>query len=103
MRAIGLYPGGRLDWAEVADPRDRVFGVKAVGVNAVDVKQAPPEPGSPPRILGHDAAGVVERVGRAVSLFAPGDRVYYAGSIARPGSFAERHLVDERIAGPMPA
>ena len=31
-----------------------------------------------PRILGWDAAGVVTQVGAEVSLFQPGDEVYYA-------------------------
>jgi zinc-binding alcohol dehydrogenase family protein len=38
-----------------------------------------------------------------VTLFKPGDDVYYAGSIARPGAYAEYGLVDERIAGHKPA
>jgi zinc-binding alcohol dehydrogenase family protein len=53
--------------------------------------------------LGWDAAGVVEAVGEAVSLFAPGDEVYYAGSIVRPGCNSQYHLVDERIAGRKPS
>ena len=53
-------------------------------------------------ILGWDAAGVVERIGPAVTLFKPGDEVYYCGSIARPGCNAEYGLVDERIAALKP-
>ena len=41
-------------------------------------------------------------VGPEVQLFQPGDRVYYAGSITRPGSNSQLHLVDERIVGHMP-
>jgi zinc-binding alcohol dehydrogenase family protein len=37
-----------------------------------------------------------------VTLFKPGDRVWYAGSIARAGSNSELQLVDERIVGRMP-
>ncbi len=55
-----------------------------------------------PRILGWDAAGVVEQVGSEVTLFKPGDEVYYAGSITRPGNYSEIHLVDERIVGHKP-
>jgi NADPH2:quinone reductase len=54
-------------------------------------------------VLGFDAAGVVEAVGEAVTLFAPGDEVFYAGAIGRQGSNAELHLVDERIVGKKPA
>jgi zinc-binding alcohol dehydrogenase family protein len=53
-------------------------------------------------ILGFDAAGIVEAVGPEVTLFAPGDEVYYAGTIVRPGTNAELHAVDERIVGRKP-
>ena len=46
--------------------------------------------------LGRDFAGVVEAVGPDVQGFSPGDAVFYAGSIARPGTNSEFHLVDER-------
>jgi zinc-binding alcohol dehydrogenase family protein len=86
-------------------PRDLRVAVKAVSVNPVDTKvrmRGAPKPGEPPKILGYDAAGVVEAVGSAVTLFRPGDEVYYAGSIARQGTNAEFHLVDERIVGGKP-
>jgi NADPH2:quinone reductase len=54
------------------------------------------------KVLGWDAAGVVKAVGPECTLFTPGDEVYYAGSIARPGTNAELHLVDERIVGRKP-
>jgi zinc-binding alcohol dehydrogenase family protein len=79
--------------------------VKAVSVNPIDTKmrmRAEAKPGEPPKILGYDAAGVVEAVGPEVSLFKPGDEVFYAGSIVRPGTNAEFHLVDERIVGRKP-
>ncbi len=40
--------------------------------------------------------------GRSVTLFKPGDEVWYAGSIIRPGTNSEFHLVDERIVGSKP-
>jgi zinc-binding alcohol dehydrogenase family protein len=86
-------------------PRDLLVRVQAVSVNPVDTKQrmrAAPAAGEPPRVLGWDAVGVVEGVGQDVMLFGPGDEVFYAGSIARPGSNAELHLVDERIVGRKP-
>jgi zinc-binding alcohol dehydrogenase family protein len=54
-------------------------------------------------VLGWDATGIVKSVGPDVTLFKPGDRVWYAGSIARAGSNSELQLVDERIVGRMPA
>ena len=87
-----------------ANGLDLLVEIKAVSVNPVDTKvraSAKPE-GTEYRILGFDAAGVVKQVGSKVSLFAPGDEVFYAGSIARPGTDAEFHLVDERIVGKKP-
>ena len=88
----------------VPGEHDLLVRVEAVSVNPADVKlRARSDPGGEPKILGYDAAGVVEQVGSAVTLFQPGDEVWYAGSIARSGSDAELHLVDERITGPKPA
>jgi zinc-binding alcohol dehydrogenase family protein len=87
------------------ESRDLCVAVKAVSVNPIDTKmrmRAQAKPGEPPKMLGYDAAGVVEAVGREVSLFKPGDEVFYAGSIVRPGTNAEFHLVDERIVGAKP-
>ena len=87
------------------NPRDLLVRVKAVSVNPVDVKVrakvAPPQ--GEVRLLGFDAAGVIEAVGSDTSLFKPGDEVYYSGSIARQGTDAEFHVVDERIVGRKPA
>jgi zinc-binding alcohol dehydrogenase family protein len=93
--------------ADKPDPggRDLRVAIKAVSVNPVDTKvrmRAEPKAGEPPKVLGYDAAGVVDAVGPQVKLFKPGDEVFYAGSIARPGTNAEFHLVDERIVGVKP-
>jgi zinc-binding alcohol dehydrogenase family protein len=86
-------------------PRDLRVAVKAVSVNPIDTKlrmRAAPAAGEPPKVLGYDAAGVVEAAGPEVSLCKPGDEVFYAGSIVRPGTNSELHLVDERIVGRKP-
>jgi zinc-binding alcohol dehydrogenase family protein len=88
----------------VAQGRDLLVEVRAVSVNPVDTKvrkSAKPEAGAW-KVLGWDATGIVKAVGPDVTLFKPGDRVWYAGSIARAGSNSELHLVDERIVGHMP-
>lgn len=84
--------------------RDLLVRVQAVSVNPVDykIRSSIQDKQSTPRILGWDAAGVVEQVGAHVSLFKPGDEVYYAGSITRSGSNSELHAVDERIVGRKP-
>ncbi len=84
-------------------PHDLLVEIKAVSVNPVDTKvrlNAPPNTGH--KILGFDASGIVRAVGEQVSLFEPGDEVFYAGNITRPGTNAELHLVDERIVGLKP-
>jgi NADPH:quinone reductase len=80
---------------------DLLVKVEAVSVNPVDYKQRKVD--SPtPRVLGWDAAGTVEALGKDVTLFKPGDAVYYAGDVTRPGCDSEFHLVDERIVGRKP-
>lgn len=79
--------------------------VAAVSVNPVDTKirrGVKPAAGQP-KVLGWDAVGVVDAVGDAVTLFKPGDRVWYAGDITRAGSNAELQCVDERLVGRAPA
>jgi zinc-binding alcohol dehydrogenase family protein len=90
--------------APVPGPRDLLVRVKAIAVNPLDTKIRGSKKAEEarPRVLGWDAAGVVEAVGGAVSLFKPGDEVYYAGSITRPGANSELHAVDERIVGHKP-
>lgn len=88
-----------------ATGRDLLVKVHAVSVNPVDAKlrvRKAPEAGAW-GILGFDAAGVVEAVGPEVKAFKAGDAVFYAGSITRPGTNSEYHLVDERIVGHKPA
>jgi NADPH2:quinone reductase len=87
-----------------AKGHDLLVEIKAVSVNPVDVKVR--ASASPPadelKVLGWDAAGIVKATGPDVTLFRPGDEVFYAGAINRSGSNAEFHLVDERIVGRKP-
>lgn len=114
MKAVGFYRNHPITEAEslldlevpvpTPGPRDLLVAVKAVAVNPVDykVRSRPTDELSVARVLGYDAAGIVEAVGSEVSLFQPGDRVYYAGDVTRQGSNAQYQLVDERIVGVMP-
>jgi NADPH2:quinone reductase len=83
---------------------DLLVRVEAVSVNPVDTKVRSPklQVEAQPKVLGYDAAGVVEAVGAEVRDFKPGDRVYYAGDVTRAGSNAEFQLVDARLAAEMP-
>lgn len=113
MKAIGYRDAGPISAENsliefetgVPDPgpKDLLVEVRGVSVNPVDVKVRTlmqPEDGA--RILGFDAAGVVKAIGSEVSKFQPGDEVFYAGDLMRPGSNAELQLVDERIVGRKP-
>ncbi|HUD42578.1 MAG TPA: zinc-binding alcohol dehydrogenase family protein [Dokdonella sp.] len=87
------------------DRHDLLVRVEAVSVNPVDTKLRAPKAQveSEPRVLGFDAAGTVVAVGADVSGFKPGDAVYYAGDVTRPGSNAQLQRVDARLAGRKPA
>ena len=84
--------------------RDLLVRVQAVSVNPVDTKiRRNVDPAGADKVLGWDAAGTVVAAGPEATLFKPGDAVFYAGAIDRPGSNAELQLVDERIVGRKPA
>jgi zinc-binding alcohol dehydrogenase family protein len=114
MKAVGYHTAGSIDRPDALldleierprpGPRDILVRVKAVSVNPVDVKvrASATRTDGDPKILGWDAAGIVEETGSEVTLFAPGDEVYYAGDITRQGTNAEFHAVDERIAAHKP-
>ena len=115
MRAIGYTDRGPIS-AESAvvefetdkpqpGPEDLLVEVRGISVNPVDVKVRANRqpPAGKPLVLGFDAAGIVEEVGAKTTRFKPGDEVFYAGDITRPGTNAEFHVVDERIVGRKPS
>lgn len=114
MKAIGYTHAGPISAPDALiafdtetpelGPRDLLVEVRGISVNPVDTKlRSGAQPDGGPRILGFDAAGVVRDVGPEVSLFQPGDEVFYAGDITRAGTNAELHAVDERIVGRKPS
>ena len=114
MKAVAYQTAGSIDQDGAlqditldkpnAQGRDLLVKIDAVSVNPVDTKvrsKMPPE-NTEWRVLGFDASGTVEACGPDVEHFMPGDTVYYAGTINRPGTNSEYHLVDERIVGNKP-
>ncbi|PYI49963.1 zinc-binding alcohol dehydrogenase family protein [Paenibacillus flagellatus] len=114
MKAVAIYR-----YLPVSDPdclvdietekpvpagRDILVEVKAISVNPADtrVRSRKADGEDSPSILGWDAAGIVVQTGEECTLFKPGDEVYYAGDLTRPGCNSEFHLVDERIVGRKP-
>ena len=114
MKAVGYYSPLPITSDEslvdlelsvpVPGRHDLLVRVEAISVNPVDVKVRagvkPPEGDA--KVLGWDVAGVVEDIGSEVALFKPGDKVFYAGALDRPGANSELHVVDERIVGCKP-
>jgi NADPH:quinone reductase len=115
MKAIAYRQAGLIDRPDslididlptpVPTGRDLLVEVAAVSVNPVDTKvRANSAPASGDvKVLGWDAVGRVVAVGSKATDFRPGDEVWYAGSIARPGANSQFHLVDERLVGHKPA
>jgi NADPH2:quinone reductase len=115
MKAVGYKKSLPIDAAEALidfetdrpEPtgHDIRVAVKAISANPVDykVRKRAEPPAGEFKILGFDAAGIVDAVGPEVTLFEPGDEVFCAGSILRQGTNSEFHLVDERIVGKKPA
>jgi len=111
MKAIAYQQAGGIDvLSDIIVPKPEAQGydllveISAIAVNPVDCKvraHVTPEPDQP-KILGWDAVGIVREVGNKVSLFKPGDQVWYAGDLTRQGCNSEFHLVDERIVGLKP-
>ncbi len=114
MKAVAFKKPGPIDLQDSlcditldkpkAQGKDLLVKIHAISVNPVDtkVRNRPSEDETSWKVLGYDAAGIVEETGPEVSNFKKGDAVFYAGSITRPGTNTEYHLVDERIVGHKP-
>ena len=74
-----------------------------MSVNPVDTKQRILPVEHPPRILGFDAAGIVEQVGEDVTMFESGDNVFYSGSPTQHGSNEAYQLIEEELVAKAPA
>jgi len=79
---------------------DVLVKIRAAGVNPLDnmiirgeVKMIVPY--SFPLVMGNEFVGIVEKVGRNVKKFQPGDRVYGRMELKRIGAFAEYAAVDQ--------
>ncbi|KQM75205.1 NADP-dependent oxidoreductase [Xylophilus sp. Leaf220] len=115
MKAFVLERYGKrraLQLSDIPEPEFRddevLVQVHAAGVNLLDAKIRNGEfkqilPYRPPLVLGHDVAGTVLRVGRAVQRFKPGDAVYARPDDFRIGGFAERIAVKEASLAAQPA
>ena len=115
MRAVAIEQFGGPEELKTVEVDEPLLGpdfvlirVGAAGVNPVDTKLRIGRSVSRwrhifPLILGWDAAGTVEKVGPAVTRFAPGDRVltYCRKDYIGDGAYAELLAVAERDVAPM--
>ena len=88
MRALVLSEYKRLDVRDVPTPevgeRDVLVRVRACGICGSDVHGYDGSSGRriPPAVMGHEAAGVVERIGALVERVRPGDRVKFDSTVS---------------------
>ena len=137
MKALLLSAYKQLDLVDMPAPTPAVdellIRIKACGICGSDVHGYDGSTGRriPPIVMGHEAAGIVESVGSAVTSFRPGDRVTFDSTVycgkcffclrgqanlcdnrevigvstpafRRMGAFAEFVTVPARIAYPLP-
>ncbi len=114
MRAIGfsknlpISQAGALEIIDIPEPslneKDVLVQIEATSINPADAKlrQALPELEDGHHVLGYDAVGTVIKKGDLVTGISLGDKVWYAGSLTRPGTNSERHAVDHRIVSKAP-
>ncbi len=87
MKALVLESYNNLVYKDVPLPvfanDELLIRVKACGICGSDVHGFDGSTGRriPPLIMGHEAAGIVEKTGEAVSSFVPGDRVTFDSTI----------------------
>src|SRR5579872_5750634 len=106
MKALVLTAYKQFQLQELPEPalgpHDVLVRVKACGICGSDVHGMDGSTGrrQPPIVMGHEASGLIERVGAAVTGFAAGQRVTFDSTIYNPASFFSRrgqiNLCDDR-------
>jgi L-iditol 2-dehydrogenase len=87
MKALILSAYKQLEIVDLPKPQpaqnDLLIRVQACGICGSDVHGYDGSTGRrlPPVVMGHEAAGIVEEVGNAVSQFQPGDRVTFDSTV----------------------
>jgi NADPH:quinone reductase len=113
MKAVRIHEYGGpevLVYEDVPVPEPKagqvLVKVAAATVNPVDAavrSNAFPTPKQPPKTIGSDGAGVVERTGEGVTAVSPGDAVFFSGlGVGSEGSYAEYAVIHEAQAVPVP-
>lgn len=111
MRALAVEEAGSIDNLKIVEvpkpeplPGQVRVKVHAAGLNPVDYKliENPLPEWEYPHISGLDAAGVIDEIGTGVTGWKPGDKVFFHGSLAHQGGFAEYTLAAEKVLAPLP-
>lgn len=114
MKAITVEKYGDADvlkYTEVEEPElkenDLLIDIKATSVNPVDwqIREgnlADAMSFDFPLVLGWDAAGIVKKIGPAVTKFSVGDEVFSSPDMMRNGTYAEYVAVDENMVAKKP-
>lgn len=106
-KGFKLSSGNHFETYEVMLPKlekfDLVVKNMATSINPVDTKLRQTGKGTPqPHVLGFDSVGIVTQLGNDVKDFEIGDRVLFAGTTKRFGSYSENQVVDSRIVAKLP-
>ncbi|MGM0166784.1 hypothetical protein IGI39_001746 [Enterococcus sp. AZ135] len=101
-KGFHLSNGNHFETYEVMLPKlnkfDLVVKNMAVSINPVDTKLRQSGKGTPqPHVLGFDSVGIVTHLGSEVKNIEVGDRVLFAGTTKRFGSYSENQVIDSRI------
>lgn len=99
---INYFDDAEIAIPELKEAHDLLVEVKGISVNPVDTKTSKKNFEEDYRVLGWDAAGVVKKIGKAVTDFSVGDEVFYAGDYTRSGSNSQYQLIDERLVAKKP-
>jgi NADPH:quinone reductase len=111
MKAIVMTAVGGPEVLQLAEiptpspgPNQILVRVKAAGVNPIDYKlrKTGALNAGPGKVLGFDAAGVVEQAGPGVTDFKPGDAVFYSPDFSLPGAYAQFNVVSTSLVALMP-
>jgi L-iditol 2-dehydrogenase len=93
MQALVLEEYMKMVYREVADPvpgpDEVLIRVRAVGICGSDIHGMDGSSGRriPPVIMGHEAAGIIERTGEGVRDWKKGDRVTFDSTVYDPGDW----------------
>ncbi len=97
MKALVLKEYKQFSYEDVAEPEigaeDVLVRVKACGICGSDVHGMDGSTGRriPPIIMGHEASGVIEKVGSTVSEWRVGDRVTFDSTVVtRPDFYSQK-------------